>query len=112
MILPPAPYVYHAQVVAVYDADTITVDFDLGLHIFLKNQKLRLFGIDAWEIRDTRGKPARDYLRSLILNQQVVIKTHKDKLGKYGRWLADVYYNNLHVNMELVHRGHAIQRDY
>jgi len=34
---------------------------------------------------------ARDRLRELILDKEIVITSYKDKSGKYGRWLATVF---------------------
>lgn len=47
-------YHYAAQVVSVYDGDTITVDIDLGLEVWLKGQKIRLLNIDTPEVRGGR----------------------------------------------------------
>ena len=89
-------FIYRARVTSIYDADTITVDVDLGFHLKSEGIKLRLFGIDAPEMRGLekqQGKVSRDWLRDQILDQEVVIRTYKDGRGKgkYGRWLADVY---------------------
>ena len=89
-------FTFKAIVVAVYDADTITVDVDLGFHQNSEHIKLRLFGINAPEMRGPEkvdGRKSRDWLRDQILEQQVVIRTYKDGRGKgkYGRWLADVF---------------------
>lgn len=43
-------YEYKAQVVSVYDGDTLTVDIDLGFEVWLRKQKIRLAGIDTPEI--------------------------------------------------------------
>ena len=40
-------YEYKAQVVSVYDGDTLTVDIDLGFEVWLRKQKIRLAGIDT-----------------------------------------------------------------
>ena len=45
------PYIYKAEVVSVYDGDTITVDIDLGFNVVLRKQKIRLGGINTPEIR-------------------------------------------------------------
>lgn len=87
-------YIYNAIIVAVYDGDTITADIDLGFHSWLKKVKFRLYGINTPEVRGEskeRGRAVRDTVREMILNKEVTIKTHKDKKGKYGRWLADVF---------------------
>jgi micrococcal nuclease len=83
---------YRAIVKRVYDADTITVDVDLGFGVWLKNQSIRFFGIDAPEIRGEErpeGLIARDALLKWIpLESEITLKTYKDSKGKYGRWLG------------------------
>lgn len=106
-------YEYQAIVVAVYDGDTITADIDLGLRVWLRGQKLRLFGIDAYELKGdqaARGRAARDYLRQLVLNRLVKLRTHRDATEKYGRWLADIYLDDGRlVNRLLIDAGHAVE---
>jgi micrococcal nuclease len=103
-------YTYNSHVTKVYDGDTITVDIDLGFGVFLRNQKIRLAGIDAPEIRgDEReaGLVSRDWLREQVLDKDVVLKTYKDKKGKYGRWIADVHIDDRFINAELLHFDYA-----
>ena len=110
---------YRAKVTAVYDADTITVDIDLGFHAWQKKMKLRFYGIDAPEMRGKErpdGLKARDWLRQRILGNEVTIITHKDKQGKYGRWLAEVYPADEQFeksfNVQLVDAGLAKTANY
>ncbi len=87
-------FVYRAIVTAVYDADTITVDIDLGFHIWARGEKIRLFGINAPEVRGPerpQGLKSRDWLRERILDKEIVLKTHRAAKGKYGRWLGDIF---------------------
>jgi len=63
------------------------------------------------------GKKSRDYLRGLIDKKSVILKTVKDKKGKYGRYLADVWamgdQGSLYcVNDQLVSEGFAEYKDY
>ena len=107
-------YEYRAYVRKVYDGDTITVDIDLGFGVVLKNQKLRLTGINTPEVRGKQrqeGLKVRDLVRSRIANKWVVIKTEKDKRGKYGRWLATVFEPSVEesVNKWLLNEGHAVE---
>lgn len=44
-------YVYQIKVTDVYDGDTITCDINLGFNLDLKQQKIRLYGINAPERR-------------------------------------------------------------
>lgn len=87
-------YTYKAFVTKVYDGDTITVDIDLGFGVWLKNQTIRLLGINTPEIRGEErpdGLITRNVLSEWISNKEVIISTEKDSKGKYGRWLGEIY---------------------
>lgn len=106
-------YEYKAFVKKVYDGDTVTVDIDLGFEVMLVNQKIRLYGINTPEVRGKskeEGIKVRNLLKDKISNKWVTIKTHKDKKGKFGRWLADIYEINseLSINQWLLNEGHAV----
>lgn len=113
-------YHYKAFVTSVYDGDTCTVDIDLGLHTWVKSEKLRLARIDAPELKGktrNRGLASRDYLRNLILNKEIFIETIKDAKEKYGRYLAEIWLRNqngklLNINDDLVKHGFAVYRKY
>ena len=49
----------------------------------------------------------KDALRDKIGNKWVTIKTSKDKKGKYGRWLGEVWIENVCVNDWLISEGLA-----
>ena len=103
-------YEYKATVTKVYDGDTITVDFDLGFGILIRKQKIRLLGINTPEVRGSekpQGIISRDALRQRILGKVVIVKTFKDKKGKYGRWLAEVYVEDENINQWLINEGYA-----
>jgi len=103
-------YEYRALVRKVYDGDTITVDIDLGFDMILRNQKIRLLGIDTPEVRGVereQGLISRDALRTKIGSKWIVIKTQLDKKGKYGRWLGTIFINEENVNDWLISEGLA-----
>ncbi len=103
-------YEYKAFVRKVYDGDTITVDIDLGFDVVLKAQKIRLVRINAPEVRGEKrpaGLKSRDALRSKIGNKWIRLKTQKDKKGKYGRWLGEVWLEEECINEWLLKEGHA-----
>ena len=107
-------YEYKAIVREVYDGDTITVDIDLGLRTWRCGEKIRLFGINAPELRgDERaaGLEARDRLRELILNKQIILRTLKDKTGKYGRWIGEIFLDGTSINQRMVGGGYAKEYD-
>lgn len=103
---------------SIYDADTIRFDIDLGFGINLVNQIVRLYGIDAWELRGEereKGLVARDAVIDQFDKRgpDVILTTYKDKKGKYGRWLATVgWEDGLNLNDWLVAEGHAETASY
>jgi micrococcal nuclease len=113
-------YHYKALVTEVYDGDTCTVDIDLGMNSWIRNEKLRLYRINAPELRGPErpeGLISRDFLRDKILGKEVLIETVKDKRGKYGRFLAEIWLkdesdNWININDLLVENGHAIYKEY
>jgi len=108
-------YHYKGTVVKVYDGDTITVDVDLGFKVSLAKEKFRLSRINAPEMKGAqkaKGKLSRDWLRERILGKEVILVTKKDKKGKYGRWLADVWFEDVCINDELVKKGFAEYKNY
>ena len=112
-------YYYRAYIVSVYDGDTCRADIDLGMGVWIRNEKLRLLRINAPELHGTereRGLAARDFLRSQILEKEVFIQTRKDRRGKYGRYLAEIWKEEaggwVNLNDRLVEAGHAVYKTY
>ena len=110
-------YHYKAEVLSVYDGDTVTLMIDHGLK-HLARVKVRMIGIDTPEIRTKdleekkRGYEAKDYLKSRIEGKTVVV--HTVKKGKFGRWLAVLWSYEDHMsdlgeslNDEMIRMGHA-----
>ena len=108
-------YYYKAFVTKVYDGDTVTLNIDMGLNICKKNQKVRLLGINTPEIRGEEresGLISKYRLSEMILGREIVIETHRDKTGKYGRWLATLWFEKeegdwVNINELLVSEGLA-----
>jgi len=108
-------YFYKALVTGVYDGDTCTVNIDLGLHCWLHGEKIRFARIDAPELRGEereQGLLSRDYLRELILNKEIFLETIKDKKGKYGRYLGEIWILDsqgkyININDKMMADGYA-----
>ena len=104
-------YEYKAIVRKIYDADTVTLDIDLGFYTWIHSQSCRLLGINAPEvtgIEKPQGIISRDALRSWIpLGSEVTIKTYKDDSDKYGRWLVEIFYEGVNINQRLLNEGFA-----
>lgn len=115
-------YRYFALVNRMIDGDTIEVDLLLGLDVKIR-QTLRLARIDAWEVKGNEkelGITAREALTELFIDNidnEIIIETIKDKKGKYGRYLAEVWMKMpdgdlLNINDWVVENGHGEYRDY
>ena len=103
-------YRYNARCTQVYDGDSITVDIDLGFNHWMLNQKIRLFGINTPEVRGAGwflGLIARDRLRELIEGRDIILSSHRDRAGKYGRWLGTIYIDDININKLLLDEGLA-----
>ncbi len=113
-------YFYRAEVVSVYDGDTCHVNIDLGFNTKLMNEKIRLSGINAPELRGAereKGLESRDFLRKKILNKKIFLETEKDRKGKYGRYLGTIWLQNEkgeyeNINSLLVEKGFAVYKRY
>ena len=87
---------YRCKIVKVIDGDTVDVDIDLGFGIWMKKERIRLYGIDTPESR-TRDKVEKKYgliskeavLSYLPLDSMQTLRTQKDKAGKFGRILGE-----------------------
>ncbi|MCR6591200.1 thermonuclease (Snase-like) [Campylobacter insulaenigrae] len=88
-----------AKVVEVIDGDTIRVVVNN------KEQKVRLFGIDAPEKNQAYGQISKKFLNAIVLNKEVTLSI-KDE-DKYGRILAIVYLNDKDINQIMVKNGYA-----
>lgn len=105
-------YEYRATIRSIYDGDTIRADIDLGFGVILHDQQLRLYGINAPEMHgESReaGLLARNALREKISAMTVILRTHRDKKEKFGRWLADIYLGDTHINAWMIDRGFAVK---
>ena len=107
-------YSYKIEVLRVVDADTIDARIDLGFRMYTV-QRIRLAGVDAWEMRGPEKLKGRAATRALIAKLQTAgpwtVATYKT--GKFGRWLGTI--ENAageNVNDWLVAAGHAIRKEY
>jgi len=92
-------YEYKCNVVKVVDGDTVDVDIDLGFGVWLKDERVRIMGIDTPESRTSDkveklfGLAAKEKLKSM-LGETPTLKTQvnkdgEDMKGKFGRILGD-----------------------
>lgn len=88
------------KIIKIYDGDTIT-----ALTSQKEKIKIRLYGIDAPELKQPFGKASKRHLIDLISNKSLNIN-EKGK-DKYGRTLAVLYNGNQDINAQMVIDGYA-----
>jgi len=118
-------YDYKCKVVKVVDGDTVDVDIDLGFGVWMRDERVRVMGIDTPESR-TRdlvekkfGLAAKERLKGLLGKTSVlrtqVSKSGEDMKGKFGRILGDfdVYCTKTDswrpVTKVMIEEGHAVE---
>ena len=110
-------YQYKAKITKVIDGDTVDVDIDLGFEVWLKNQRIRLYGIDTPESRtsDKTEKIFGNLAKEKVLHfcpvgSQIILQTKTDdSRGKYGRILGElVTKDGTNVNKFLVDNAYAV----
>lgn len=95
-------YEYNAKIDRIVDGDTIDATLDLGFHLSIK-LRLRLLDLDAPELRSRsalerlKARTVSDKLKDLLL-PGLPVKVRTNKTGKYGRWLANVWYKDIFIN--------------
>ena len=108
-------YEYKCKLVKVVDGDTIDVDIDLGFGVWMRNQRIRMHGIDTPESR-TRdleekkyGLAAKEFLIKWTNAGGLKLKTHKDDRGKFGRILGEIWCFDTNVNIKMIEEHHAVR---
>ena len=107
-------YEYKATIIKVVDGDTVDVDIDLGFDCWVRNQRIRLFGIDTPECR-TRNKQekahgllAKAYAQKTLKLGRVYALRTKEK-GKFGRYLGEIRVGRTTINKLLIKEGLAVE---
>jgi endonuclease YncB( thermonuclease family) len=111
--IPFVPPITYGKVIKVYDGDTITIASKLPYDDSpIYRFSVRLLGIDSPEMKSKTNTEkqlallARDALSNLIMDKIVHLKNISTE--KYGRVLANVYLDDLHVNKWMLDNNHAI----
>ena len=110
-----APSKLHlAHLISVYDGDTFTSDIYLGYDIWLKDQKIRVFGIDTPEIRggtlETKeaARKSRDRVRILLFGAKEIILGNITN-DSFGRRVCRVWFDQKELSPLLIEEGFAIK---
>ena len=114
-------YEYISIIRYVVDGDTVDVDIDLGFGVWLRDQRVRLYGIDTPESR-TRdlteklfGFAAKDFVKGYLpVGSNQILKTFigkdgEDMRGKFGRILGDFFINDGKMLVEtMITEGYGV----
>ena len=107
-------YEYNCKVKRVVDGDTVDVVIDLGFDIHFAT-RVRLYGMDTPESRTrnkdekVRGLMSKDFLKEWMEKDDVIIRTRKDKKGKFGRVLGEMLVLGENVNKLMVKECYAVE---
>jgi len=93
-------YEYRVNIVKIVDGDTVDVDIDLGFGIWLRNERVRILGIDTPESRTSDdiekkfGLAAKKRVTELLGDKSILVtqsyfKEGGEDKGKFGRILGD-----------------------
>ena len=109
-------YEYKCKVVRVVDGDTVDVDIDLGFGVWMRKQRIRMYGIDTPESRTSDkvekkyGLAAKDFLVKWTNAGELTLRTFKDDRGKFGRILGELWWGGKqNINQLLVDNHHAVR---
>src|SRR6056300_41201 len=110
---------YKVKVLKIVDGDTVDVDIDLGFGITLRDERVRIMGIDTPESRTSDkvekvfGLASKNRLKELLDKNAVLItyedKNGEDMKGKFGRILGDFKVGDKTVTEILIEEGHAVK---
>lgn len=89
---------------SIHDGDTVNVIADNN-----KKVKIRLFGIDAPEIKQAFGEESRLCLENMIKNKSIyfIPRDKKKSTDKYGRTVAVLFDGEKNINLEMIKKGCA-----
>ena len=99
IILSTLTFALSGKVVSVHDGDTVTVLQDA------RQIKVRLYGIDAPELKQPYGKKSRQFLANLIAGK--VVEVNENGKDRYKRTIGTIYLNGKDINAQMVENGYA-----
>ena len=110
---------YDITIVKVIDGDTVDVDIELGFGVCLKDERVRIFGIDTPESRTSDpveklfGMAAKNRVSELLKDGGKLITTEnkkgEDMKGKFGRVLGDFRINDGRILTDvLIEEGYCV----
>jgi len=112
-------YEYKCKIIKIVDGDTVDVDLDLGFGVWLRDERVRIMGIDTPESRTSDpiekifGTAAKERVSHLLGDEATLLSKVKgngeNMKGKFGRILGDFRtpQGDL-LTSKLMKEGHAV----
>ena len=104
MIISIFSFALDGYVVKVSDGDSFMIKS------YGKKIRVRIYGIDAPELKQRYGKEAKKYLEDLILGKKVELKVLYE--DRYKRKIARVYCDDREINLEMLRSGNVWFYEY
>lgn len=114
-------YIYQGEIARWVDGDTVDVDLyiflDFGFHWYetkQTKQRVRLYGINTPEKGHENYKEATAFMEEHApVGMEVMVQTYKMPTGyaseeKYGRYLADIFVQDVNLNKTILASGLAV----
>lgn len=107
---------YKCKILRIVDGDTVDVDIDLGFGVWLHKERVRMKGIDTPESRTSDkeekvyGMLSKNFVKdTLPIGSMQILRTHKDKTGKFGRILGDFLIEDKSLGDIMVDKSLAVR---
>ena len=107
---------YKCKILRIVDGDTVDVDIDLGFGVWLHKERIRMMGIDTPESRTSDkeekvyGMLSKNFVKdTLPIGSIQILRTHKDKTGKFGRILGDFLIEDKSLGDIMVDKSLAVR---
>ena len=104
MIVSLLSFSMNGYVVKVSDGDSFIINS------YGKNIRVRMYGVDAPELKQDYGRESKKQLENLILNKKVKLKVLYE--DKYKRKIAKVYCSGKEINLEMLKSGNVWFYEY
>lgn len=92
-------FAFVGKVVSIHDGDTIAI-------LQGKQQiKVRLFGIDAPELKQPYGKKSKQFLANLVAGE--IVEVEENGKDRYKRTIGTIFLNDKDINAQMVANGYA-----
>ena len=100
---------HKATLVRWVDGDTAVIDLDRAFNTLRVGARVRMAKINCPERFTDAGKEATAFVNALCPpGSQVLLYSHRDSTGKYGRIEGEIVYQGVNVNRAILDAHHAV----